>query len=58
MPLGTLLLKLSHGSAWLGQLMAHVTLDIGVVSLSPALGVESTEKITLEFVEFKGVFSM
>ena len=28
--------------AWLAQLVEHVTLDLGVVSLSPTLGVEIT----------------
>ena len=29
-------------NAWLAQLMEHVTLDLRVMSLSPALGVEIT----------------
>ena len=33
-----------YGSTWLALSEEHVTLDLGVVSLSPTLGVEITEK--------------
>ena len=32
--------KKAKRSAWLAQLVEHVTLDIGVMSLSPTLGAE------------------
>jgi len=33
------------GSAWLAQSEEHATLNLGVVSLSPTLGVEMTKKM-------------
>ena len=38
----SLLPKLSDQSTWLSWLVEHVTLDLGVVSSSPKLGVEIT----------------
>ena len=32
------------GSTWLALSVEHATLDLGVVSLSPMLGVEMTQK--------------
>ena len=34
--------KLSHTGTWLAQLVERATLDLGVVSLGPMLGVEIT----------------
>ena len=39
----SVVLKYFRG-AWLGQSVEHVTLDLGVVSLSPTFGVEITLK--------------
>ena len=36
------LLEMQTQGAWLVQLVEHVTLDVGVVGLSPVLGIEIT----------------
>ena len=38
------LLKKKFRGAWLAQLVEYATLDLGVMSLSPMLGVETTLK--------------
>ena len=32
----------NYGGAWLAQLVEHVTLDLGIVSSSPTIGIEPT----------------
>ena len=34
--------KLGQGGAWMAQLVEHATLDLGVMSSSPTLGIELT----------------
>ena len=39
---------MKESGAWLAQLVEHATLDLGVVSMSPTLGVEITKNQKLK----------
>lgn len=41
--------KSNRGDAWLAQSVEPVTLDLGVVSLSPASGVQFTKYSTIQY---------